>query len=234
MSESPSPERLPILRLLAGIVAIIALLTLGRQLGSYFLEFGEWVNGLGWWGPLIFMAGYIAATVAFVPGSALTLTAGAIFGIVNGTVYVFIAATIGATAAFLVSRYVARQAIEARLQDDRRFAAIDRAVGREGFKIVLLLRLSPVFPFNLLNYALGLTGVRLRDYVLASAGMLPGTLVYIYSGKVAGDVARAIGGGTVGGAPYYAVLGLGFVATVIVTVLVTRTARRALNGATAA
>ena len=93
--------------------------------------------------------------------------------------------------AFLVARYIARGAIEQRLEGDRRFAAIDRAVGREGRKIVFLLRLSPVFPFNLLNYALGLTNVRFVDYFIACLGMIPGTLLYIYYGKLAGDVAPA-------------------------------------------
>ena len=124
--------------------------------------------------------------------------------------------------------------IEERLEDNQRFAAIDRAVGREGLKIVLLLRLSPVFPFNLLNYALGLTSVRFRDYLIASAGMLPGTLLYIYAGKVVGDVARLAGGASVQGPAYYAVLVLGLAATVVVTTIVTRTARRALREATAA
>ena len=233
MAPSPHPDRrIPIGRILGGVVAIIALLALGRQLGGYLPQFAEWVDGLGWWGPLIFMGGYIAATVAFVPGSVLTLAAGAIFGLVSGVVYVFVAATIGATAAFLVSRYIARRVIEERIQDCGRFAAIDRAIGREGLKIVVLLRLSPIFPFNLLNYALGLTSVGFGDYVLASLGMLPGTLLYVYYGKVAGDVAMLAGGASMRGTAYYAVLVLGLVATIVVTTLVTRTARQALQEAT--
>ena len=111
-----------------------------------------------------------------------------------------------------------------------RFAAIDRAVGAQGRKIVFLLRLSPVFPFTLLNYALGLTRVRFADYVLASVGMLPGTLLYVYYGKLAGDVAALAGVAPVQkGAGYYAVLILGLVATVLVTIVVTRTARKALR-----
>ena len=106
---------------------------------------------------------------------------------------------------------------------------MDRAIGREGFKIVLLLRLSPVFPFNLLNYSLGLTKVRFADYVLASIGMLPGSLLYTWSGVVVGDVIRlAGGGGPERGPAYYTVVVLGLAATVAVTALVTRTARRAL------
>src|SRR5438128_355845 len=129
----------------------------------------------------------------------------------------------------------ARTAVERRIAANPRFAAIDRAVGAEGRKIVFLLRLSPVFPFNLLNYALGLTRVRFADYFLASAGMLPGTVLYVYSGKLLGDVTALAGGASVEkGAGYYAVLVLGLAATVAVTTVVTRTARRALGEATGA
>ncbi len=219
-----------LLRIVIGIAALVALIFVGRQLGAYVPRFATWVEGLGFWGPLVFMAGYAIATVAFVPGSLLTLGAGAIFGLAKGVVYVFVAASIGATLAFLVSRYVARSAIEQRLAGNEKFAAIDSAVGEQGLKIVMLLRLSPVFPFNLLNYGLGLTKVSLRDYVLAHIGMLPGTLLYVYYGKLAGDVAALAGGAeTERGAEYWIVLGLGLVATVVVTTIVTRIARRALK-----
>ena len=139
------------------------------------------------------MLGYVVATVAFIPGSVLTLAAGAIFGLGQGVIYVMIGATTGASLAFLLARFVAREAIAQRVAGNPRFAAIDRAVGREGFKIVVLLRLSPVFPFNMLNYGLGLTNVRFTDYVAASIGMLPGSLLYTYSGFVAGDIVRLAG-----------------------------------------
>ena len=193
-------------------------------------RFAEWVAGLGVWGPLVFMAGYAVATVAFVPGSLLTLSAGAVFGIGAGVVYVFIGASVGATLAFVAARTVARSAIERRIAGNEQFASIDRAVGREGLKIVTLLRLSPVFPFNLLNYSLGLTQVSLRDYVIACLGMLPGTLLYVYSGKIAGDVAALAGGaGPERGPAYWGLLAVGLIATVAVTAVVTRAARRALN-----
>jgi len=217
-SEAPAggADRLiPYGKIALGIGVLVALLYLGRSAGGYVI------------------LGYAIAVVAFIPGSLLTLAAGAIFGLAEGTIYVLIAATLGSTLAFLIARHAARAAIERRIQGDERFAAIDRAVGAEGLKIVFLLRLSPVFPFNLLNYSLGLTQVRLVDYFVASIGMLPGSLLYVYTGKVAGDVA-AIAGGQAGekGAGDWLVLVLGLVATAVVTVFVTRIARRALATAT--
>ncbi|MBA2459175.1 MAG: TVP38/TMEM64 family protein [Gemmatimonadales bacterium] len=213
-----------------GAVAVLAIVVFaGRRAAGLIPEFAAWVQSLGWWGAAAFVAGYVVATVAFVPGSLLTLGAGAIFGLAQGTALVLVGATLGASAAFLVSRYVARRAVERRLAGNRRFAAIDRAVGQEGRKIVFLLRLSPVVPFNLLNYALGVTQIRFVDFAVASAGMLPGTLLYVYYGKVVGDVARLAGGAPIEkGTGYYAILALGLVATVVVTTIVTRTARRAL------
>jgi uncharacterized membrane protein YdjX (TVP38/TMEM64 family) len=232
-TEGKSSPRLPLGRILLGIAVVAGLILLGRQLGAYLPRFAEWVNSLGVWGPVVFVIGYATATVAFVPGSLLTLAAGAIFGLGKGVVYVFLAAVIGSSAAFLVSRHFARAAVERRLTGNARFTAIDRAVGTQGRRIVFLLRLSPVFPFNLLNYALGLTNVRFADYLVASFGMLPGTLLYVYYGKLAGDVAALAGGAAVTKGPgYYAVVTLGLVATAIVTTIVTRIARRALKEAT--
>jgi len=229
----PAKSGLSVGRILLGLGALALLVMLGRQVGAYLPSFVAWVNSLGVWGPVVFIAGYVVAAVAFVPGSILTLAAGAIFGLGKGVLYVFLAAVLGSSAAFFVSRYLARRAIERRLAGNARFAAIDRAVGAQGRKIVFLLRLSPVFPFNLLNYALGLTKVRFIDYLAASVGMLPGTLLYVYYGKLAGDVATLAGGTAIEKGPaYYAVLVLGLVATLIVTAVVTRIARRALQDVT--
>jgi uncharacterized membrane protein YdjX (TVP38/TMEM64 family) len=166
--------------------------------------------------------------VFFLPGSILTVGAGVVFGLVRGFVIVSISATLGATAAFLVGRYLARSWIAGKIKGHPKFAAIDEAVAREGWKIVGLLRLSPVVPFNVLNYAFGVTRVSLRDYVLASwIGMMPGTLVYVYLGSVAGDLARA--GGRASRTPAeWAFYAVGLVATIAVTIFVTRLARRAL------
>jgi uncharacterized membrane protein YdjX (TVP38/TMEM64 family) len=219
-------------RLLLLLVGLAVLAIAGRSVIESIPRFADWVSGNGAVGALLFGLGYVAAVVAFVPGSLLTMAAGTIFGLAAGTALVFVAATLGASAAFLVSRYLARPLVERRLAGNDRFTAIDRAVGQEGRKIVFLLRLSPLFPFNLLNYALGLTQVRFRDYVLASAGMLPATLLFVYYGKILGDVARVASGTPIPRGPeYYVLLGIGLAATIAVTALVTRTARRALSEA---
>lgn len=225
--------RSPAVRLVTAIVALVAIVVLGYRAGGYLPSFTTWVETQGALGPAVFIAGYVAATVAAAPGSILTLAAGAIFGVAAGTLYAFVGATIGATAAFLLARYVARGTVESRVLSDRRFAAVDRAVAAEGRKIVFLLRLVPFFPFNLLNYALGLTRVGLGDYVVASVGMLPATLLYVYYGKVIGDVAAvAAGAAPERGTGYYLLLFGGLAAAVAVTLAVTRIARRALRGVT--
>lgn len=220
-----------ILTALAATLAVAALMLLGRRLGGEIQSFVAWVQALGAWGPLVFVAGYALATVLFVPGLLLTLAAGLLFGLLRGTAYTLVGATLGASAAFLLSRTVARRAMERRLGANPRFAAIDRAVAREGRKVVFLLRLSPVFPFNLLNYALGLTRVRFVDYLVACVGMLPGTFLYVYYGTALGSLAALAGGGESAprGAERWLLLGLGLAATVAVTVVVTRIARRALR-----
>src|SRR5882672_4342532 len=185
----------------------------------------DWIGKLGPWGPVIFVGLYVVATVLFVPGSVLTLGAGAVFGVVLVSVCVSISAKLGSTAAFLVGRYLARDAIARKIEKHEKFATIDRAVADEGWKIVLLTRLSPVFPFVLLNYAFGLTRVKLSHYVLASwLGMIPGTLMYVYLGSLvnvgAGSRHRTVG--------EWALYGVGLLATIAVTVFVTRIARKAL------
>jgi uncharacterized membrane protein YdjX (TVP38/TMEM64 family) len=183
-----------------------------------------WIDGFGAWGPVLFVLIYVVATVLFVPGSVLTLGAGALFGVALGSALVSIGATLGATAAFLVGRYFARDWVTKKIAGNATFAAIDRAVAAEGWKIVGLTRLSPVFPFSLLNYAFGLTRVRLRDYALASwIGMMPGTVMYVYLGslaRAAGDRQRTPGEWTL--------YGIGLAATIAVTIVITRIARAAL------
>jgi uncharacterized membrane protein YdjX (TVP38/TMEM64 family) len=227
-------SRSTLIRVALGVVVIVALVLLGRQLSSQLPRLTAAVEGFGVWGPVVFIAAYALACVAFVPASLLTLGAGALFGVVKGTIFVLIGATLGALGAFLIARYVARDWVAQRVQKDARFAAIDRAIAEQGRKVVFLLRLSPVIPFNVLNYALGLTKVRVMDYFVASIGMLPGTLLYVYTGNLASVVVGAAGKTAPPRGPaFYAVLTLGLLATAAVSVLITRVAKRALTEATA-
>lgn len=189
----------------------------------------QWIDGLDATGALAFIAIYIVATIAFLPGSILTLGAGVLFGVIQGFIYVFVGATLGATLAFWVGRYLARGWVAKKIAGNPKFQAIDEAVGREGLKIVLLTRLSPIFPFNLLNYAFGITQVSSRDYVLGCIGMIPGTLLYVYLGSLAGSLARI---GTteppLNPTVQWGIRILGLIATIAVTLYITRVARRAL------
>lgn len=208
---------------LAGTVIGLAAFTDTRALLQAALE---WMLGLGWRGYVIFVALYVAACIFFVPGFILTLGAGALFGPVIGSMLASTAATLGATAAFLVGRYLARDWVAQRIAGHAAFRSIDRAVADEGWKIVGLMRLSHVFPFNLLNYALGLTHVSLRDYILASfIGMMPAIVTYVYIGSLAGAAAAVHERTTL----EWVLYGLGLVAAVIVTIVITRIAPRALS-----
>jgi uncharacterized membrane protein YdjX (TVP38/TMEM64 family) len=212
---------------LAYAAALLALVAAFRffHLQDLLKQALDWIGRLGSWGPVTFVATYILAAVFFIPASALTLGAGALFDVALGSVLVSIGSTLGATCAFLVSRYIARDAITRKIRGNARFAAIDKAVAEQGWKIVFLTRLSPVFPFTLLNYAFGLTRVKLGHYVLASwIGMMPGTLMYVYLGSLA-HVSAGQHHRTTGEWVLYAV---GLLTTVVVTVFVTRLARQAL------
>jgi len=221
------------LKVFAAVTALAILAIGGRAFASSLTTFAAWVQGLGAWGPVAFVAGYIASCVLFIPGAILTLAAGVIFGLGRGVLFVFLGAVLGSSAAFLIARYLARDAVEKRIAGNPKFAAIDQAIEREGLKIVLLLRLSPIFPFNLLNYGLGLTRVSFRDYLIGSIGMLPGTVLYVYSGTALGSLAEiASGTRPQGGGAGKALLGAGLLATIAVTIVITRTARRALARAT--
>lgn len=221
----------PALVVLLVVLLVVAVDVIGGTWGArYIPRFTAMVHGLGVWAPVVFIGGYIVACVAAFPGSLLTLAAGAIFGLAAGVAYVFVGAVLGSAAAFLIARYVVRGVVQKRVAHSEKIQAIDSAVANEGRKIVFLLRLSPLIPFALLNYVLGLTKVSFRDYLLASVGMLPGTVLYVYYGKVAGDVAAVAGGFAPSrGAGYYAFLAAGLLATIAATVLITRTARRALK-----
>ena len=221
------------LRIAIAVAALALLVVLGRRLGGELPRFAAWVEGLGAWGPIAFVAGYALAVPAFAPGLVLTLAGGALFGIARGTFLVFVAAVIGSSLSFAIARWIARPWVERRIAANASFAAIDRAIAAQGRRIVFLLRLSPAVPFNFLNYALGLSRVRFVDSLAASVGMLPATLLYVYYGKVGRELAVAATGGARGRGPGdWALLALGLVATIAVTTIVTRIARRALREAT--
>jgi uncharacterized membrane protein YdjX (TVP38/TMEM64 family) len=192
-------------------------------------EFAEWLKDQGAWGALLIGLGYAVATVLMIPGALVTLLVGAIYGPWIGTLIVSPASVLGATLAFMLGRGVFRTNIEGRMAKSPRFQALAQAMEVQGFKILTLVRLSPVFPFTLVNYAFGLTRVRPRDYVLGSfLGMLPGTFLYVYLGSTVGDVADLLNGAPDSGAAGQAMRWGGLAVTVILTVWITRIARRAL------
>jgi uncharacterized membrane protein YdjX (TVP38/TMEM64 family) len=220
-------------RIAGGLVLLAAIIVALR-----FLPLADWLQALvdrftalGPWGIDLFAVVYALAAIFFVPGSALTIGAGAIYGLGWGFVAVSVGSTLGAAAAFLIARYLARDRVERWAAQDPRFAAIDQAVGREGWKIVLLTRLSPVFPFTLLNYLFGLTRVSFGAYILASwIGMMPGTLLYVYLGFAGRALAQAAAGKASRSPAEYALWVVGLLATLAVTLYVTRLARQALRG----
>ena len=175
------------------ILAIIVMVVLFKMFNVQTLlkDVLDWIAEQGIVGAGVYVLLYIMATVLMMPGSILTLGAGVIYGVVWGSLLVSLSSTLGAAAAFLVGRYFARNWVSKKIEGNEKFKAIDASVAKEGWKIVGLTRLSPIFPFNLLNYAYGLTKVTLRDYFFASwIGMIPGTIMYVYIGSLAGDLTR--------------------------------------------
>ncbi|MEH1868851.1 MAG: TVP38/TMEM64 family protein [Nostoc sp.] len=192
-----------------------------------------WVESLGIFGPIAYIIIYNLATLLFIPGSLLTLKGGCLFGVFWGSIYVLIAAMIGATLAFVIGRYLSRNWVRQQMDKHPKFKAIDLAVAKEGWKIVLLTRLSPVFPFNLLNYAFGVTQVSLKDYILGSFGIIPGTVMYVYIGSLAGNIAMINTSHQLKTSETqiweWIMQGVGLVATVAVTVYITKIAQKALD-----
>lgn len=224
----------PLIRGVSVVIIVGSVLLLLRQmpLGPLFAPFQTWVGELGIWGPVVFGLAYVAAVVLFIPASALTVAAGSIFGPLVGTIVTSLASTTGSALAFLISRFLARDAVARRLRQNPRFAAIDRAIGKDSWKLVALLRLSPAIPFNLQNYAYGLTGIRFWTCVLTSwVAMLPGTLLYVYLGYVGRASVEAAAGGRSRSLAEWAMLLVGLMATIAVTVYITRLARKAMNEA---
>lgn len=180
--EQASGSKKSLLKPIIFIGVLIALFVCAKvfNLGEQLKNVQGWIESLGPWGPLAFIALYVGATVAAIPGSALTLLAGAIFGSFWGVVWVSIGSTLGAALCFLIARYIARDSIEARMSQNPLFQKLDTMAEKQGAIIVAITRLVPIFPFNLLNYGFGLTKVGFGTYVIASwACMLPGTALYV-------------------------------------------------------
>lgn len=219
-------------RVAVAIAVVAAIFVVARIAGSGVPRFTAWVAAQGAWAPLAYLAGYVVLTVAFVPGALPTMAAGAIFGLGEGTLYAFLGEVLGGIASFVVARSVARPLVEARLKSSPRFATLDRAVAREGRRIVFMLRLSPAIPFNALNYALGITTIRFVDYVVASIAMLPACFLYVYYGKLIGDVAALAGGAAPPrDAVYWTATAAAVAVTIAVSALLARIATRALRAA---
>lgn len=187
--------------------------------------FNAWVEQRGVWGYVIFIAAYAVATVFFFPGSLLTIGAGLAFGLWRGFAVVSAGSTLGAALAFLIARYFVRSKVEAKAKDNPKFAAMDEAIGKEGWKMVALLRLSPLLPFNLSNYLYGVTKIGFWPYIAASwVGMLPGTFLYVYLGAAGKEASSGSGAG-----PWNWVLfGAGLVTTIVVTIWISRIAKNAV------
>ncbi|MCI0410891.1 MAG: TVP38/TMEM64 family protein [Acidobacteria bacterium] len=223
-------RRIPVRTLLIILAALLLIVGLRKlPVAPLLNRLIEWGSGTGVMGLAVFALVYAVAAVLFLPGSVLTLGAGAAFGLFKGTVAVSVGATLGAGAAFLIGRYLARSRVARWAAENPKFAAIDAAVGREGGRIVFLTRLSPLFPYNLLNYLFGVTRVGFWSYLLASwVGMLPGTLLYVYLGFAGRTAAQATVNPGAGSGWKLVFWGVGLAATGLLTYYLTRLARRAL------
>jgi uncharacterized membrane protein YdjX (TVP38/TMEM64 family) len=214
--------------LLAALVAALFAAHHVLPMDEWLRAFQSWVARQGAWGGVIYGLVYTLAAIAFVPGSLLTIGAGLLFGVFWGTVVVSIASTTAAALAFLIARYLARSRVEELARRHPRFQAIDQAIRDKGWRVVALLRLSPLIPFNVSNYLYGLTPVAFGPYVLASwIAMLPATVLYVWigaAGRAAAGAARGQGRSPL----EWALLAAGILATAAVTVMVARAARKQL------
>ncbi|MEM7610285.1 MAG: TVP38/TMEM64 family protein [Pseudomonadota bacterium] len=214
------------------VVAIAALLLAAWQLPivERLTDLVRWIEANKQTAWLVFIAVYVAATVLMLPGSILTVAAGYVFGVLYGTALVSISSILGATAAFLVGRSLGRGWVRDKIGTDGRLSAIDKATEERGFLVMLLLRLSPIFPFNVMNYLMSLTGMKLKHYFFGSwIGMLPGTLLYVYIGSAASDLQALVSGDYEAGPLGQVFFVVGLIATAVATVLIARFASRTLR-----
>jgi uncharacterized membrane protein YdjX (TVP38/TMEM64 family) len=215
--------------ILAGAAIVLILAAVLFPLRDWTAALLAWVAGRGAWAAVLLVLAWVPAALLLVPGSILTLGTGFLLGLGWGMPVVSAGSTLGATAVFLVGRRLGRDWVRSRIGGLNALRGVDRALEREGLKVVLLLRLSPLIPYNALNYALSLTGVGLRDFVLGSwIGMLPGTLLYVWLGAGARSLAAVVSGTYERPAAWLLLFGAGLVATAVAVAIVTRAARRAL------
>jgi uncharacterized membrane protein YdjX (TVP38/TMEM64 family) len=185
---------------------------------------------LGPWAPVLFVLIYIVAAVTLAPAFFLTVAGGAVFGVWQGSLLVFVGASLGASAVYALASPLASIRWMRRVTSDQRVAAVRNAVAGGGVRVMLLLRLSPLVPYSILNYALALSGVRYADFLVALLGMIPAIVLYTYYGKVVGDVAAlAAGVSPPRGLEYYVLLAVGLVTVVVSTTMITRAARREME-----
>jgi uncharacterized membrane protein YdjX (TVP38/TMEM64 family) len=212
--------------------AAFILLVYGKHIQDTLVLLLDWTRGLGWMGPFVMGLAYVPFAVLLLPGSILTLSAGFLFGLWKGTLVAILGSTLGATAAFLVGRAAVHDWVDRKIGSKRAFRAIADAVSCDGLKVVLLVRLSPVFPFNILNYAFSITKVQLWRYIVGSLmGMLPGTILFVYIGTTARSLAAITAGDVDAAWAKEGFLFFGLGAAFFVSVLVTYKAHKALKRA---
>jgi uncharacterized membrane protein YdjX (TVP38/TMEM64 family) len=226
MNEPAQPKRSRRVFILVGLFIAIGIAFLFLPVSHYVQQLRGYFAEAGWWGRFLYVVVYILATILLIPASALTLLAGGLYGFTTAFLLTVLASNLGANCAFLLGRGALRKRVEDWAREAPRFAALREAAGRNGFKIVALTRLSPVFPFTLLNYVLGLAPITYPQYALATfLGMLPGTALFVYIGALSGELAS-------GERPQTLKLvsqGAGLVATIVATFYIARMAKRALN-----
>jgi uncharacterized membrane protein YdjX (TVP38/TMEM64 family) len=208
-------------------VPIVAGLALGRLVSPWLPEFAAWVNTLGVWAPIGYVVAYVAVVILMLPAFLLIMAGGAVFGMVKGSLLALTGAMLGGTGAFLIARYFARSFVERRVAANPTLAALDRVIGEDGLKLVFLLRLSPAVPFVLSNYALGITKVRLRDFMIGTVGLAPIVLTFAAYGSASGAGPRADGSPAV--SPL--MLTLGIIVTVVLGLVLARIVQKALREA---
>jgi uncharacterized membrane protein YdjX (TVP38/TMEM64 family) len=216
-------------RILPALLAIMVVATCLWVFATHRSALFGVIRSAGAWGPVLYLVCYVVLTAAFVPAGPLTLLGGALFGVVEGAALAFSGAMLASWVAFLASRYLARHAVLARVEQSPRLSKVVTAVSDQGRRVVFLLRVSPVIPFSLINIASGITTIRFIDFAIAGVGMIPVSVLYAYYGTALGELAALSGPGHPADAAHYVLLGAGLVATLVVTVIVGRIARRALT-----